>query len=134
MKIDFNKQGLAIQFDKVPKFLYFNESGNGCGAIFIDGQRIKGLIELNIHSETLDGSASPKPLRYFIKRRKADALSPETMGNSKIPDFMTAKVKIVDLEPFKSAIKQFANDDRIPVEIRQEYADCFQKSCESERK
>ena len=66
MKIDFNEKGMTINFDKVPKLLYFNEESCGCGAVFLNGQRIKGLMELKVHSETAD-EHSGHPLKYFIK-------------------------------------------------------------------
>lgn len=34
---------VVIRLDKMPKFLYINENSNGCGQVFIDGERIKGV-------------------------------------------------------------------------------------------
>ena len=67
MKINFNGQGMSIQFDKVPRLLYFNENGYGCGAIFLNGQRIKGLVEVQTKAHTTDDK-DIYPLQYTIKR------------------------------------------------------------------
>lgn len=65
MKIDFNDKGMTISFDKVPKFLYFNESGNGCGSVFIDGVQIKKIVDVKLHAHTND--LDIHPLEYNVE-------------------------------------------------------------------
>ena len=60
MKIDFNEQGMSIQFDKVPKLLYFNEERAGCGKLFLNGVQRKGLVDVKIHAHTADEKAKPR--------------------------------------------------------------------------
>ena len=59
MKIDFNGQGMVIQFDKVPKLLYFNEEKRGSGRLFLNGVQRKGLIDVKIHAHTADETVNP---------------------------------------------------------------------------
>lgn len=59
MKIDFINEGMTIHFDKVPRLLYYNEQGKGCGAIFIDGQRKNPLVSVNLQSKTRDEHENP---------------------------------------------------------------------------
>lgn len=136
MKIDFNKESMTIKFDKVPRFLYFNENGEGSGKVFLDGQRIKELQEVNVHAESINDKINFESFKYFIKKYNSDAHSSETIGNYNSSNFATVEVKIMDIEPFKSVIstiKQFIYDDRISSEIRNEYIDIFQKTIESEK-
>ena len=73
MKINFNGQGMAVQFDKVPRFLYFNENRYGCGALFLDGQRIKGLVDCEMQSHTREG----KPSSAYQLKFRVEKINPE---------------------------------------------------------
>lgn len=53
MEVFKDKHGkFTVRFDKPPAFLYFNDDGNGCGQVYIDGERFKGLQRVKIESET----------------------------------------------------------------------------------
>ena len=66
MEVIKEKNGkLVVKFDKAPAFLYFNENGNGCGQVYIDGERFKGIQRVKIESET--NSDKIKPLKYAIQ-------------------------------------------------------------------
>jgi hypothetical protein len=67
MEVIKEKNGkLTVKFDKAPAFLYINENGNGCGQVYIDGERFKGLQRVKVESETND-PAVIKPLKYSIQ-------------------------------------------------------------------
>jgi len=66
IKIDFNEKGMTINFDKVPKFLYFNEEGVGCGSVFLNGVRTKGLQDVKIQAHTREDGAAPR-VQYRIQ-------------------------------------------------------------------
>ena len=138
MKINFDGHTMAISFDKVPRFLYFNEEGNGCGAVFLDGQRVKKLVSLRLESHTKYDKSSYYPLKYSITHgNEAGGHAPmeETIGNMR-PDIQVG-VKLLDLCKFKNAIeimKAYANDERIPEDVRKEYAAKISEALESEEK
>ena len=70
MKVDFNEQGMMIQFDKVPRLLFFNDEPTGSGKLFLNGVQRKGLIDVKIHAHTKDESKSPWmecEIKYFDK-------------------------------------------------------------------
>lgn len=126
MKIDFIGQKMAITFDKVPKFLYFNEDNQSCGAVLLDGQRVKALVSVDLHAMTNDQNVHP--LSYKVNFR--ESREEKSVATGKI-DKLTIPIKIMDLEPFKKALevmKQYAADERIPEEIRKEFADKLFKS------
>ncbi len=67
MEVIKGKNGkLKVIFDEAPAFLYINENGNGCGQVYIDGERLKGLQRVKIESET-NTFNNKKPLKYSIQ-------------------------------------------------------------------
>ena len=137
MKIDFSENSFSIHLDKAPKLLYFNENGTGCGAVFLNGQRIKLLQTVDIHAQANDGK--PHLLSYNIgfydpKDRESKAIA---TGESAL-ETITVPIRIMDMLPFHiamSKIREMFRDERIPKEIREEYANMFlkefQKTAES---
>lgn len=124
MKIDFDGQKMAIEFDKVPKFLYFNENEEGCGAVFLNGQRVKRLCRTKLDAKSNDWEKYP--LKYSIEKLDEETHSIRTIGNMGTKDFVTVGVKVMDLEPFQNVLnifKQYASDERIPEEARKEFID-----------
>lgn len=128
MKIDFIGQKMAITFDKVPKFLYFNEDNQSCGAVLLDGQRVKALVSVDLHAMTNDQNVHPLSYKVnFLESREEKSIA----TGKTIKDCLTIPIKIMDLEPFKNALevmKQYSADERIPEEIRKEFADKLFKS------
>ena len=134
MKIDFDGQKMAISFDKVPRFLYFNEEGKGCGAVFLDGQRVKKLASLRM--ESVSSNDRFVPLKYSITHYNSEngkIPMEETIGNM-LPTIEIG-VKLLDLCKFKDAldiIKQYAADERIPAEVKQEFMTKIAKALEEQ--
>lgn len=123
MKINFNENGMAINFDKVPKLIYFNEEGYGCGAAFIDGTRIKNLVKTEIEANTNDDK--PRVLKYRITQHDGESHSNKYTGNmdNKLSN-LEIPVRILDLKEFRLIIdilKKVIYDDRMPEVLRQEY-------------
>lgn len=119
MKIDFNEKGMTINFDKVPRFLYFNEEGRGCGQVFINGVKVKSLIATKIEAHTRDENGWP-PLKYRIKYME-DRVA-QVMGNMK--DELCVNIRVTDTEEIKafiSLVQELLEDERIPDNIREEY-------------
>jgi hypothetical protein len=119
MKIDFNESGMTINFDKVPKFLYFNENNEGCGQVFLDGVRRKGLQDIKVQAHTFD-EKSRYPLKYRIQYFENHVS--QVIGN--IRDELSVNIKILDLEKFQGfmdCVKKYLNDERIPEIIRNEH-------------
>ena len=121
MKIDFNENGMTINFDKVPKFLYFNEDNKGCGQVFLDGVRRKGLQDIKIQAHTKEENGWP-PLRYRIQYQEQSTNEPQFISNMK--EEICIGIKILDLKEFKAfvaCVKEITEDERIPEDLRQEY-------------
>ncbi len=122
MKIDFNENGMTINFDKVPKFLYFNEEGKGCGQVLLDGVRRKGLQDIKIEAQTRDEKGWP-PLKYRIQY-----IEPKTGGGpqyiSNMKEELCIGIKILDIDVFSDfteRVHDMLSDTRIPDSIRQEH-------------
>ena len=122
MKIDFNENGMTINFDKVPKFLYFNEESKGCGKVFLDGVQRKGLQDIKIQAHTADDKGC-HPLKYKIQYLEKECPGkPQYIGN--MQEELCIGVRILDMEEFKhiiGCIKTILNDERIPEDIKTEY-------------
>ena len=53
MQIKQERNGkVTIRLDKMPEFLYVNENSTGCGQVYLEGERIKGVQRVKIESET----------------------------------------------------------------------------------
>lgn len=123
MKIDFNQNGMTINFDKVPKFLYFNENNEGCGQVLLDGVRRKGLQDIKIEAHT-NGMNGRHPLKYSISYYDREQSSSNTISLNMKNDICIG-IKILDIEQFKkviSCIKELIKDERIAADIKKEYA------------
>ncbi len=121
MKIDFNKKGMTINFDKVPKFLYFNEEGKGCGQVFLDGVKRKGLQDIKIKAHTRDEDGCP-PLKYRIQYIEPKTNEPQFISNMK--EELCVNIRVTDTEEIKafiSLVRELLEDERIPDNIREEY-------------
>lgn len=114
---------MAVHFDKVPSFLYFNENGEGNGTLFIDGKNIKPLGTVNMHAQSNDYKRRPLHYRasYFDESSKQE----KSIGDFDIFKIGTATVELKNVEPFISAIKMLLADERIPEQIRLEYGHRF---------
>ncbi len=135
MKIDFNGQEMTIKFDKVPKFLYFNEESKGVGKVFLNGIQRKGLIDVKVQSHTRDSKENPD-LQYHIQYVDEKLnYEPQFLGNMR--ESMTVTVKITDTEIFKNItkwIKSIIDDERIPENIRNEYNESLKNLITDSRK
>jgi len=133
MKIDFDGHKMVISFDKVPRFLYFNEEGSGCGAVFLDGQRVKLLSSVRMEAYTKNDGINP-PLKYSIVHCNGERQPmEETFGNMQ-PDVQVG-IKLLDTDIFKAIIevmKQYATDSRIPNFICKEYIGKIKEALKSE--
>jgi hypothetical protein len=122
MKIDFNGQEMAIRFDKVPKFLYFNEESKGVGKVFLNGIQKKGLQDIRMHANTRESGEWPD-LKYRVQYvDKESGGEPQFIGN--MSDGLSITVKIADLDIFNSLIdwaKKVTSDECIPQVKREEY-------------
>jgi hypothetical protein len=128
MKIDFNSNGMTINFDKVPKFLYFNEEGYGCGQVFLDGVKKSLIHSVYMKSHTVDDEGQ-HPLQFRIKYGEKGIPGFKTLSSNLKPE-MEIAVKILDLEEFSQILKTIEHvlgDERIPENIRQEYLDSFKE-------
>lgn len=122
MKVDFNKDGMTIKFDKVPRLIYFNEEGSGVGQVYFDGVRRKGLQKVRFEAQTADEKGRP-PLKYRIQYVEAGA-NEEPQFISNMQEGLSISVKITDLEIFEKLIewaKSVISDERISEEAREEY-------------
>lgn len=126
MKIDFNENGMTINFDKVPSFLYFNEEGIGCGKAFLNGVQVKKLIDVKMHAHTRDDKGT-HPLKYLIQHLdKSDVNARPDIKeiNCNYGSGIYASVKITDLDVFQMfllKVKAIVTDERIPENIKQEH-------------
>jgi hypothetical protein len=121
MKIDFNENGMTINFDKVPKLLYFNEESKGVGQIFLNGVQRKNLQDVKIQARTRDEDGWP-PLKYRIQYYEPGTKEPQFISNMK--EELCIGVKILDLDIYKAfleKVKTIVEDERIPESIRQEH-------------
>lgn len=124
MKIDFNGREMTIKFDKVPKFLYFNEEGFGCGQVYLYGQRIKKLCSVAVNAHTKDDKGV-HPIEYKIKYCE-ERLGYKTISTMK--DGLEITIKIADMPMFKQildVIISMSTDESISEEKRQQYIDRF---------
>jgi hypothetical protein len=122
MKIDFNNNGMTINFDKVPKFLYFNEESAGVGQVFFDGVRRKGLQDVKIQAHTTGTKGWP-PLKYKIQYQEPGTNGSQFISN--MEEELCIGVKILDTDIFKKFLdnyKQLLSDNRIPETVREEYS------------
>ena len=119
MKIDFNKdKSMNIKLDKVPRLLYINEKGVGCGQVYLDGRRIKALYETNIHAKTNEDKIHF--IEYVIKYFDTKNNSYKTISNGFKPIFQVA-ISLKDTDVFKellSTLTKIFKDRRIPEEIK----------------
>lgn len=58
-------QEISLSFNKVPKLVYVNETGYGCGIVYFYGKRVPELVSADIHSHTRADKGFP-PLNYDI--------------------------------------------------------------------
>lgn len=133
MKIDFNKKGMTINFDKVPKFLYFNEEGKGCGQVFLDGVKRKGLQDIKIKAHTRDEDGWP-PLKYRIQYMEPKTNEPQFISN--MTEEICIGIKILDIKRFQeliACVKEITEDKRISEDIRQEYIEKLKKALEEDK-
>lgn len=63
--VHFKNGKLTITFDKVPDFIYINDSGNGCGRVYVEGKKFKGIQRAKFESET--NTDKLKPLKYSFQ-------------------------------------------------------------------
>ena len=132
MKIDFNEKGMTINFDKVPKLLYFNEEGAGNGSIFLNGVQRKGLIDVRIQAHTREDGPAPE-VKYKIQYLDKGSRAPQLISN--MEEELTIGVRILDLEQFKrytNVVMKCLYDERIPEEIRKEYFDILREPTKKE--
>lgn len=122
MKIDFNGQEMSIKFDKVPRLLYFNEEGKGCGKVFLSGVQIKCLQDIKIQAHTAGPNGWP-PLKYRIQY-----IEPGTKGEpqfiSNMKEELCIGVKILDIKEFSGLLEWVNNildDARIGETVRKEH-------------
>lgn len=128
MKVDFNKDGMTINFEKVPRLIYFNEEGRGCGGVFFDGKRIKGLQDIKIQARTRDEIGCP-PLKYRIQYCEKGT-NGEPLFISNMKEGLSVSVKITDLEIFEKLIewaKNIISDERIPEEAKHEFMESLEE-------
>lgn len=126
MKIDFNSQGMVIKFDKVPKFLYFNEENRGIGKVFLNGVQRKGLVDVRIHAHTRESIEWPD-LEYCIKYNDM-SLGENTQYIGNLKEGIHLDVRIKDMPMFDrilSVIKGIKKDENIPENTRQQYIKKF---------
>ncbi|MDF2889791.1 MAG: hypothetical protein K0R80_158 [Clostridia bacterium] len=122
MKVDFNKNGMTLNFEKVPRFIYINEEGNGVGQVYLDGVRKKGLQKVKFEAQTKD-KVGCHPLKYKIQYVEPETKGePQYIGN--MQDGLSVSIKITDLEVFERLMewaKGVLSDERIPKEPREEF-------------
>ena len=121
MKIDFLEKGMSISFDKVPRLLYFNEEGKSCGAVFLDGQRIKRLQEVDISAETTTEKVDSGKLYCRIKNLVENSHNSETKIMGECKTLPSISIKITDIEEIQkiiSVVRLMARDCRIPDFVR----------------
>ena len=132
MKIDFNEKGMIVNFDKVPKLLYFNEEGAGNGSIFLNGAQRKGLIDVKIHAHTREESSASE-VKYRVQYIDKGSRNPQLISN--MEEELTIGVKILDLEQFQrytNLVMKCLHDERIPEELRKEYFDILREPTKKE--
>jgi len=128
MKIDYNGQEMSIKLDKVPSLLYINEDGNGCGQVYLKGVRVKGVQQVNIKAESLTDKVDLNSLNYSVKYfDEKEKCSKVTQVGNMLGAYQIG-IKLLDAKEFEltiRTIKQMISDERIPEEIRKEYAERF---------
>lgn len=125
MKVDFIGKGLTFSLDKVPRFIYINEEGEGCGQVYFNGVRTKGLVDVNIKAHTIDED-DRHPLRYRVEYYdKEKGKDPQVISNMKEGLILTLKVDMAESEAALDCFREILNDSRIPEAIREEYGQKF---------
>lgn len=130
MKVDFNKDGMTINFEKVPRFIYINEDGLGVGQVYFDGVRRKGLQKVKIEAKTSDAKINP-PLKYKIQYVELNSNGePQYISNmdESQPLMLTLKLDLSESEGVLECIKEVVNDTRISEELRDEYNEKFESA------
>jgi len=119
---------MTINFDKVPRFVYFNEEGNGTGQVYFDGVRRKGLQKVKIEAQTKDGEGC-HPLKYKIQYVELDTKG-EPHYISNMENKFYVDIRILDMEEFKGLMdwtKTVISDERISLGIRLGYIDLLKE-------
>lgn len=127
MKVDIRNGNLLIEFDGIPKMLYANKKGFGCGEVFIDGEQRKGIIDVKIKAHTADADSNP-PLEYIVKYWEDMEL--KTTGNLKPLCVLSVSVSLKDTDIFESLVgilKSLASDEEIPGIKRMEITNKIQE-------
>lgn len=75
MEVKKKNGKFIIEFDKAPKFLYFNENGDGCGQVYTDGERFMGIQRVKIEAETR--TAKPKVCFRFSIQHILGEMQPD---------------------------------------------------------
>lgn len=124
MKIDFNSNGMTINFDKVPNFLYYNEDDIGSGNVFIKGNQIKRLQNVKINAETNSGKIHPLEYRIqYLEEGTRTSKVIERVCERNTSGGLTVDIKILDLEQFQGILefmKKLVKNDAVPDEIKHE--------------
>lgn len=122
MKIDYDKEGMTIKLDKIPRLLYISEDGKGCGQVYENGVRIKELCKVNIQASTDDGRLHfiKYLIKYFDKATHSykilGGFDPFEMKNISIP------IKITDMDMFYNlldTLKLVTSSDKVPDAIKE---------------
>lgn len=124
MKINYDNKGMDIQLDKIPRLLYINENGEGCGQVYENGVRQKLLQEVEIKAKTNDAKVNLNSLIYKIKYIDSETHCSKIKqhGEESIND-MTVSVSIKDIDVFKNIIdliKKISSSEEIPLKIRED--------------
>lgn len=121
MKVDFNKdKSMNIKLDKVPRLIYINEEGRGCGQVYLNGKRVKGLYETNIHAKTREDKGYP-PLEYLIKYFDGENESYESIISNGFKPVFNISIDLKNTDVFKNILNIFVkllDDKRVPMEIK----------------
>lgn len=120
MKIDYDKKGMTIKLDKVPRLLYINEEGVSCGQVYENGVRIKNLQQVDIHART--NEIKVNFLKYSIKYYDESLHETKIIGGEDPHALFTVKVSLKDTDAFQKlldALKSIVSNELIPIDVRE---------------
>lgn len=106
----------------VPRFLYINYEGRGCGAVLIDGKRVNNLQDINFHAHTKDENGDHQ-IEYFIQHYDKEVHAKKEISQGGHKDYLKVQVKVTGMEAFKnmvSLLNEIIEDTRIPEKVRNE--------------
>lgn len=121
MKISHENKSMTIKLDKIPRLIYINEEGHGCGQIYLNGVRQKQLVKVKIKAQTDTGR--PRFLQYYIdtynSKKHTGVITSEHWD---ISDDLSVSISLTDVDIFDKLIdelKEIISNDSVPIDLKE---------------